>query len=221
MTSLLAWRPVLTHAPCWALPAAAGGGGSRSSPGGGRDSLWGGGRGDLCSHSQRRTGSPEETKAVPKHLLSTGRRDVPASGRTRTRTRTHRSQTEAAAAASAELMLTLAAGEVKTTPPRQAEDALAAWTLWGRERHRNIKNIKSRTAAQRPPAGPARTDAAVAPQPGADRVRLPLLLPHAELLAGDALVLRSPLQEDRGGFRSRVRVRVRVTVPTISCVTYR
>lgn len=62
----------------------------------------------------------------------------PASGRTRT----HRSQTEAAAAASAELMLTLAAGEVKTTPPRQAEDALAAWTLWGQERHRNIKNIQ-------------------------------------------------------------------------------
>lgn len=74
VTSLSAWRPGLTHAPSWAVPAAAGGGGSLSSPEGGTDSLWGGGHGDLWSHSQQRSGSPEETRV--QHLAATGSRDL-------------------------------------------------------------------------------------------------------------------------------------------------
>lgn len=42
---------------------------------------------------------------------------------------THRSRSEGLTAASTELMLTLAAGEVKTAPFRQTEDRLTLWTL--------------------------------------------------------------------------------------------
>lgn len=50
-------------------------------------------------------------------------------------TRTHRTQAEAAAAASTELVATLGTGEVETAPPGQAEDTLAAGTLWGQQWH--------------------------------------------------------------------------------------
>lgn len=140
MTSLLARRPALPRAPCWPVPAAAGGGGSRSNPEGGRDSLWGGGHGDLCSRSQQRSCTPGETKAVSKHLLDTaGGGSTCSTGSARTRT--HGSRTEAPAAAAAELVLTLAAREVETTSSRQAEDALAAGTLWGQEHLGHLEQL--------------------------------------------------------------------------------
>lgn len=52
------------------LPAAAGVGGSQSNPAGGTDRLWGGEHGDLWSHNQQRSGIPEETNVVSKHLLA-------------------------------------------------------------------------------------------------------------------------------------------------------
>lgn len=63
-------------------------------------------------------------------------------------TRTHRTQAEAAAAASTELVPTLGTGEVETAPPGQAEDALAAGTLWGQQRYRSMKeNYRSRASS--------------------------------------------------------------------------
>lgn len=55
--------------------------------------------------------------------------------RTQRTQRTHRTQAEAAAAASTELVATLGTGEVETAPPGQAEDTLAAGTLWGQQWH--------------------------------------------------------------------------------------
>lgn len=68
-------------------------------------------------------------------------------------------------------------------------------------------------------------------------VRLVLLLPQPEVLTGNTLMLRRPLQEHRGGlrlrlrlgfrfmfrvkFRLRFRVRLRLRVPTTRSVTYR